>query len=260
MIINRVVFASNSNKNYIEFWPLVAKAWSSLGVKPTLIYTDEDDSCVDKECGDVIYIPKIDGLDSAFVAQNSRLLCPALFPEEVCIISDIDNMPLSKEYYFKPIKDLNDDKFVIYRPHVCDDDQISIMWNAALGKTWGDIFNISDFNDVISTLKSWYPKEYKAFSGFGSVHDTWFTDQLLLYKYVESFRENNSEKIVELDDDTSGFYRLDRLCNDSKCSTVYNSEANYSDFHMPRPYSQYKKQIDEIYEFYYGNNRDSQTK
>jgi hypothetical protein len=250
MKIDRVILASNNHKNYIEFWPIVAKAWRHFGVEPTLLYTDEDDSAVDYSVGEVVRIPQIKNLNTAFVAQNSRLLCPALFPDEVCIISDIDNMPLSKDYYFNPIAELSADKFVIYRPHACPPEQISIMWNAALGTTWGEIFYIETMEDVINTLVSWYPQEYKVFPGDGAVHDTWFTDQVLLRKYVEAFRKGNQNRIVELDDNKSGFFRLDRLCNDPKHSTDFKTDTHYSDYHMPRPYSLNKHTIDEVYRSY----------
>ena len=165
MKIDRVILASNNHSFYIEFWPIVARAWKYFGVQPTLLYTDEDDSGVDYSVGDVVKIPQIEGLNTAFVAQNSRLLCPALFPDDVCVISDIDNMPLSREFYFNPIAKLSDEKFVIFRPDVCGPDQISIMWNVALGKTWGEIFSVSTMDDIIKTLESWYPKEYEVHLG-----------------------------------------------------------------------------------------------
>jgi hypothetical protein len=251
MKIDRVIFASNGNKNYLEFWPTVSKAWKSFGVTPTLIYADANDDGVNHDCGEVVKIPKIDGLNSAFIAQNSRLLAPALFDDEVCIISDIDNMPISKEYYFNPIKDLENDKFVIYRPNVCSSNQISIMWNAALGSTWGEIFKIKSLNDIINTLRYWYPANYKPFKGEGHADSTWFTDQVLLHKYVQYFKNENENRIFELNDNESGFYRLDRLCDDSKHSTSFDLNGNYSDFHMPRPYSQHKAAIDEVYNFYF---------
>jgi len=250
MKIDRVILASNSQKNYIEFWPTVAKAWKRFGVQPTLLYTDENDTSVDYDVGDVVSIPQIKNLDTAFVAQNSRLLCPALFPDEVCLISDIDNMPLSRNYFFSPLEDLTSDKFVIYRPSACPPDQISIMFNAALGKTWGDVFSIKTMDDVVNTLISWYPQDYQAWLDVGSVHDTWFTDQVLLRQYIEKFRKNNSDRIVELDDDRSGFFRLDRITDDPKHSTVYRQNSHYSDFHMPRPYSEHKSLIDKIYKLH----------
>ena len=38
---------------------------------------------------------------------------------------------------------------------------ISIMWNVAIGKTWGEIFNIKNLKDIETTLINWYPQSYK---------------------------------------------------------------------------------------------------
>ena len=42
MKIDRVILASNENKNYLDFWPMVSEAWKKLDVKPVLIYTGRD--------------------------------------------------------------------------------------------------------------------------------------------------------------------------------------------------------------------------
>ena len=42
MKIDRVILASNENKNYLDFWPIVSEAWKKLDVKPVLIYTGRD--------------------------------------------------------------------------------------------------------------------------------------------------------------------------------------------------------------------------
>ena len=73
----------------------------------------------------------IEDIDQTFAAQNIRLLAPALFKDEVCIISDIDNMPLSQDYFQKNIELIENDKFVIFRPESTTKDMISIMWNVA---------------------------------------------------------------------------------------------------------------------------------
>ena len=97
MKIERVIISSTKHKNYIDFWPIVSKAWKNIGVKPTLIYTSNKKTSI-SEKEDVISI-HIDKINPVFTAQNIRLLAPVLFPDEVCILSDIDIMPLSKNYF-----------------------------------------------------------------------------------------------------------------------------------------------------------------
>ena len=101
MNIDKVILASNENKDYLEFWPLVSEAWERIGVEPVLIYTGNDEINLN---GHIINF-HIKGIDSTFVAQNIRLLAPALFKDENCIISDIDSLPLSSKYFQNSVRD-----------------------------------------------------------------------------------------------------------------------------------------------------------
>ena len=113
MRIDRVILSSNESKKYLDFWPIVSSAWKQIGVEPTLIYTGKKELSNNNENILNFYIK---GINSAFVAQNIRLLAPSLFPDDVCLISDIDNMPLSKSYFLENIIDVKDNNFVIFRP------------------------------------------------------------------------------------------------------------------------------------------------
>ena len=109
MKIDKVILSSNENKDYIDFWPLVSKAWERIGIEPILIYTGKNMPQIQ---GNVIkiYVPFV---STTFVSQNVRLLAPALFPDENCIISDIDSLPLSAEYFNNSVKEIEENKFVI---------------------------------------------------------------------------------------------------------------------------------------------------
>ena len=98
MKIDRVIVSTTSHKNYINFWPIVSKSWKNLGIIPTLIYTSNKKIKFDSE-QDVLNI-NVRGIDPIFTAQNARLLVPSLYPNDVCLTSDIDIMPLSKNYFF----------------------------------------------------------------------------------------------------------------------------------------------------------------
>ena len=100
MKIDTVILSSNDNPNYIQFWPIVSEAWSLMGVEPILIYTGEQKLNLK---GNVInFFSK--NIDSSFVAQNIRILYPSLLNGNTCLVSDIDNLPLSKKYFVMPSK------------------------------------------------------------------------------------------------------------------------------------------------------------
>ena len=93
MKIDKVILASNNNKDYLDFWPIVSEAWLRMDIEPVLIYTGKEKIKLD---GNVINF-HIDGIDPVFVAQNIRILAPALFEDKNSITSDIDDLPLSKK-------------------------------------------------------------------------------------------------------------------------------------------------------------------
>ena len=195
MKIDTVILSSNDNPNYIQFWPIVSEAWSLMGVEPILIYTGEQKLNLK---GNVInFFSK--NIDSSFVAQNIRILYPSLLDGNTCLVSDIDNLPLSKKYFVDSVLSFNDDSFIIYRPDACPPNMISMMWNAARSSTWKEIFNIDSEKNLEKNLKKWYTKKY-AIEG-----TAWYTDQIKLRKYVNKFSKKNKSRIVELDDTELGF-------------------------------------------------------
>ena len=99
MKIDTVILSSYDNPDYIQFWPIVSEAWTLMGVEPILIYTGEQKLNLK---GNVInFYSK--NMDSSFVAQNIRILYPSLLDGNTCIVSDIDNLPLSKNYFVNSV-------------------------------------------------------------------------------------------------------------------------------------------------------------
>lgn len=100
--------------SYFDFWPIVAKAWKRLiGIKSTLALITDKDVEVDEMVGDVIRFKPIPGVSTSLQSQLVRLMLPAYFEDEICIISDIDMIPISKSYHIDSAKELPEDVFVV---------------------------------------------------------------------------------------------------------------------------------------------------
>ena len=112
MKIDKVILASNNNSQYLDFWPLVSEAWKRINVEPILIYTGKEK--IDLP-GNIINF-YVEGLDPVFVAQNIRILAPALFPNDNSITADIDDLPLSKSYFIDNVKNVPEHMFVVSFP------------------------------------------------------------------------------------------------------------------------------------------------
>src|SRR3990170_756122 len=114
--INRVILAVDTNPTYIQFWPVTARAWHKiLGVRPTLALIADSSVHVEKSVGDVIRFDPIPGIPTSLQAQTIRLLLPALFENDVCILSDIEMMPLNRKYFENSVKSVDENSFVVFR-------------------------------------------------------------------------------------------------------------------------------------------------
>lgn len=227
MQVNRVILSTNDNINYIEFWPVVAPIWKAMGIQPTLAIIG--DKPVDESLGDVVRFPTIPGVPTSLQAQTVRLLLPILYPNDVCIISDIDMLPVSKKYFTESAIKCPDNAFVIFR------DRAYAPWGwkaypmcyfAARGDTFKQVFGANTYDDINVIIKQWSEL------GYG-----WNTDETVLYSYVNAWGQNGGN-LVKLGHDVIA--RFDRMYWDTRNLDI----TKYIDSHMPRPYSGYKESID----------------
>ena len=237
MKLDTVILASNDNPDYLNFWPIVSEAWKLMGIEPILIYTGEKKKSLS---GNVINFNS-KRLDSAFVAQNIRILYPGILKEKNCIVSDIDNLPLSRKYFLDSIKDVQNDSFVIYRPDAVPENMISMMWNAASSNTWQEIFQIQAESEVYKKLKRWYSRNY-SLQG-----KAWYTDQIQLRTHLNKFSVKNYDRVIKLNDSITGFNRFNRTELDEHFEIMTKNKVVFSDFHMPRPYATYENIINDVF-------------
>ena len=235
--IDRVILSSNANPLYLEFWPYAAKAWNQLiGIKPTLALIGDETVKVDESLGDVIRFEPIVGIPTGLHAQLIRLLVPAYFPHEVCILSDIDQLPMSKSYFIDQISTLGDDKFVIYND-LCygpDIQRFAMCYVAAQGRVFQDIFNIPDTASIAHILKTW-----------ASYNLGFDTDELLLYKYITQWTKYTTH-CVKLGDTLGPWSnrRIQRYLWQYDPKKI--QDKYYIDACLIRPYHEYKQELDKL--------------
>ena len=230
--LKRVILSTNDNPNYIQFWPVVAPIWTAMGIRPTLALIADSNCPIDDSIGDVIRFDPLIDIPVSLQTQVIRLLLPICFPNEVCLISDIDMLPISRSYFVEGALSCPEEGFLVYRDAIIEYANIRypMCYVAAKGRVFGSLFGISDKDQIPNIIRKWAAK------GYG-----WNTDELLLFSHIKAWEEKGG-LIVRLGHGVGS--RLDRGCwiFDFKAIDV----SAYIDCHCPRPYSEYKESIDQI--------------
>ncbi len=250
MILDCVISACNDNPLYIEFVPIFINTWKKLypyiDVKVVLIVNSIPENLIEYQ-NNLILFPPLKNMSTAFISQYIRLLYPAILNySNGILISDIDMIPMNRNYYTKNIENISNDKFIYLRDVLLDEHQIAMCYNVATNKTWSDIFGINNVNDIINRLWDVYNRVHYIDGHGGS---GWSTDQIDLYQYVMQWN-NRTNNFVILSDNSTGYSRLDRhcFCINLDDGIKHNiSNGVYSDYHLYRPFSEYREVNMNIY-------------
>lgn len=234
MKIDYVIVSCDDNPTYFDFWDVVKKLWFELvGIKPILVHITDNDEIVNY--GDYIIhnIKSVEGVDTGFQSQVARMYVTKFYKNYVCLTSDIDMLPLSKNYYTSDITEYDDNSLLIFSSDAYSNiNRYPICYNAAKGSLFDEILGLDDtFEKYVKKLLS--------------LNWGWDTDELFFGMKVNQYPNQN--KIIKLNRrwfDGVASKRIDR------CKWVYNIDDlrnhNYIDSHSLRPYLKYKQQIDLI--------------
>lgn len=239
--IDRVILTSNDNPMYLDFWPLVAKAWKQIiGIQPTLFLISDHYIEVDETVGDVIRIQSIPGVKTSTHAQILRLVAPIYFENEVSIISDIDMLPLNRDYFIKSVADISDEKFVVYRDkgYGENSNRFPMCYSAGKGYLFKSIFNINGIDEIPNKIKQWI-QEWHA----KRPNEEWETDEVTMFKYLHAWKYLKS-RCVFLHHTSMLPQRIDR--SDWRYDKEKLKNNYYIDAHMVRPLQKYYREIKEL--------------
>ena len=232
MELKRVILAANNDPKYVQFWPVVAPIWQAMGLRPTLAFIAPPGCPIDTSMGDVIRFDPIPGVPESLQAQTIRLLLPALFPDDACLIADIDMLPISRSYFVDGAASCPDDAFLVYRDcaYGWNAARYPMCYIAAKGAQFASVFDIHGWDAIAGKITQW--EQW----GYG-----WDTDELLLYYFLSKW-ERKGGHVFRLGHGVGP--RIDRGYWPNQASLI--DVSGYIDCHCPRPYSEHKQIIDQI--------------
>lgn len=249
MKIDCVLTACNHWNLYFEFIPYFIKTWNKLypEIDVKIIYIHHEIPKFLKEYEkNLILFPEIEGLSTSFIAQYIRLLYPAILDyKNGILITDIDMIPMNKTYFTKPVENISDDKFIVYRNVISMRNMYPMCYNLALNKTWSEIFNISSLEDIKNRL---IEVNSKINFTYRKTID-WCIDQHDLFKIVNNWNEKTNN-IEFINDKQWGFKRICRKgfrsLNEDLIQKIKNHEI--CDYACHRPFRKNRELCEKIYE------------
>lgn len=246
--LDRVILVLSDNKLYEGFWEYSSKFWKNkFGVKPTLFFYGEPKNIkVDKSCGEVYQLPFVKEVS---VNPSRDWACTwglfygaSLFNEEICMTCGIDQAPLSNTF-FKSINHYNYDlDYVIGLSEAYNNDNWCVSsHHVAKGKIFKQALNIDDNWEI--EVKKVFNNRFKYGQMYGG-NDFWGLDELYSTEILNKYEHLKKHK---------GFYnylyknRIDRGYN-LFIDKDKLANGEYSELHAPRPYSDFDKFLEKIYD------------
>ena len=248
LTIGTVLTACNAVSQYEDFIPIFIETWKTI--------LPEADICIlyihhrlpthlQKYKKHIQIFPIFHNISSAFVSQNIRILYPSLVErDDGVIITDIDMIPLSRDYFTTSLKTFSKKDFVSFRPVLKDVNQVPIIYNVATPSTWQKVNKLNNENMLRSVLSKMYEKtNYQSNIENQNTNLSWYNDQEVLFKMLTHWDNNNTNWIV-LSDQKTKFKRLDGRNHQWgggpfwNCKEVKENVLNdtYKDYHMRRPF------------------------
>ena len=265
MKIDKVIMSCNDNPFYSDYWPAVSRMWKEfIGIHPVLVYLG-DASTMSEEYGTVVELEKLEDAPMHTQAQWARYWYTQFEPETMWIISDIDMMPLSKKYFVDSVEPISSEiePLVHYNTNaefnpetgkwntagealeggVC----IPTCYSAGTGKLRKETLDlVPSFKESIEKLK-WQENDFDhSPEGVNCPH--WYAEESYQEAKLKGWIAEHPDRFFTVRR-PGGFCsnRMDRGHGDMP---EWNKDALmmgwYMDFHMPRPWSKFGEQIQEV--------------
>ena len=152
MKINRVILSSNANPTYADFWNPLSKVYAEkFGISPTLVWmgteVEAKEFNISDEYGEVIYQPFHPDYHIPWQTTWALFWATQFYPDDVCIIMGIDQVPLSN-LFFNMAHPYSDDSYLMliadaYRPHYWSKEGSASpsSYHVAKGSTFDKVHN-----------------------------------------------------------------------------------------------------------------------
>ena len=244
MKLDCILTAVNINLLYIDFIPIFIKTWNKLypltDIKIILISNNIPDE-FKIYSNNIILFPPLEGISTAFTAQYIRILYPAILNySNGILITDIDMLPMNRNFFIKNFKKYTTNKFIYTGGDILN--QYFICYNIATPKIWSEIFSIKSIQDIKDRIINVFNNNIYV-EGHGNIG--WSIDQEDLYKYINKWSNKRDNFIILNNSRPNRLNRNNFSLNDNIIKNIINGV--YDDYHAWRPFKKYAEINNKIY-------------
>jgi hypothetical protein len=226
----RVILGCDEHVEYIQFWETIATHWKQVhGIKPTLFFVGSETVPINKAVGDVIVIPPIPGVPTSFIAQVVRLLGPSMFPQDICVLCDIDLFLLDTAFFQRYLHNIPKTHFVSLNRYTPNIPKMSMCYQIAEGKLFAQLFGC---NGTVEHM-------CRIIQGWKNLASDWSTDEKILTTTLKNWGNKNPGRWHMIR--TPGLWgsaenTISRY-HGSKYNEIKLRQKHYIEFEPPRPLS-----------------------
>lgn len=112
MKIRYALINCNTSPSYLGYWPAVARAWRKLGITPVLFFIRDSNTEPPDADGIVHTMQPLPDVEIAVQYTWARFWGAQLYADDVVAISDIDILPLSRDYFIDQLRDIPERRYV----------------------------------------------------------------------------------------------------------------------------------------------------
>lgn len=256
--MNRVLLSTDESETYLNFFPIVAKAWKKFfDVPVSLAFVTnraEDDPVVVKmrKYGDVHLFKPVDNIPVGNQAKVARFYIAKYYKNEICMVNDIDTAPLSTPYFHRVLSYRKPNTVLAVGAELYknspDDGKFPMGEITAEGWLFGKIVNPLDlcFKDYVLSFKDIRVYDHKeAINTRGE-----FSDESLMRVLLK--RNNIPVTHTPRDVDISNFW-IDRSWWKLDKDKLFNGK--YVLVNFLRPLNSNFRHILPIIEYIYGDEK-----
>lgn len=199
LAIDKIILSSTDDAKYIDFWPLVSRAYAKILKIPVLLAfvteKEEHDEYVSylRQFGEVVLFKPVEGIPVANQSKIARHYLASLQKENVCYIDDIDLFPLNKDFIVNKVADRPKwhllcvgAEFWAYGNNGC----FPVSQLTSEGLIFKDLFNPRNlsFSDLIKSfvgIKKFHEHKEDISNSLSSEDGNCFSDEYLI-RYLRS--------------------------------------------------------------------------